>query len=188
MAFRIRAALAAGVSLAVAAVAFPALPSTIVFGSGFAGQCSREAIAGNFGNDVLKTCDRAIEQEFLTGDDFAKTLVNRGVIHMRRKNLNGAVRDFRRAEKMMPKLPEIYINRAVVLIKQGRYQDAVAQADHGIALMPDELEKAYFNRGLAREAAGDIKGAYLDYSKAQQLKPDWDPPQKELSRFQVQKG
>jgi len=50
------------------------------------------------------------------------------------------------------------------------------------------MEKAYFNRALAREAAGDVKGAYLDYVKALQLKPEWAPAVKELARFEVRKG
>lgn len=188
MVVHIRAAIAAGVALTVLASPFTASSSTIVFGNGFAHACSVQAIDGKFTNDALKVCDQAIDEEFLKRDDLAKTLVNRGVVHMRRKNLDGAGRDFARAEAVMPGLPEIYINRAVVLIKQGKFQEAVGQADKGIALKPDELEKAYFNRGLAREAAGDVRGAYLDYSKALELKPGWEPPQKELVRFQVQRG
>jgi hypothetical protein len=38
---------------------------------------------------------------------------------------------------------------------------------------------------MAREDAGDLVGAYLDYRQASQLDPAWDRPKKELARFTV---
>lgn len=40
--------------------------------------------------------------------------------------------------------------------------------------------RTYVNRG-------DVKAAYLDYSKAAELDPDWDAPKTELARFTVKR-
>ncbi len=71
------------------------------------------------------------------------------------------------------------------LIGQGRFAEGVAEIDKGLALNPTEPEKAYFNRAVAEERLGDLKSAYNDYRKAQELKPDWPLPQTELARFRV---
>ena len=85
----------------------------------------------------------------------------------------------------MPELAEIYVNRGAILMQQRRWTEAIAQIEHGIALKPAELEKAYFNRGLAREHLDDFRGAYADLSMAAKLKPDWDAPKIEMQRYTV---
>ncbi len=63
----------------------------------------------------------------------------------------------------------------------------MAEIDRGLALDPDQPEKAYFNRAVAKERLNDLKGAYFDYRRALELKPDWDMPKVELARFTVAK-
>ena len=70
-------------------------------------------------------------------------------------------------------------------MKQRRWQEAIAQFDHGITLNPEELEKAYFNRALAREQVDDLSGAYADLKMAATLKPDWQAPKAEMERYTV---
>jgi len=188
MRFRNRAALAAAIAASVLATPYAASSSTIVFGKGFANTCSIMALKGLSDTRTFDTCNRAINEDMLNSSDYAKTLVNRGVVQMRRKNIDHAERDFAQAQTLLPDLPEVYINRAVIQIKQGRYADAIALIDQGLALAPDEPEKAYFNRALAREAAGDVTGAYYDFTKASTLKPEWEAPKKELVRFNVQRA
>jgi tetratricopeptide (TPR) repeat protein len=171
--------------LAASALAPTGHASTRVYGTGLAASCSKLAISGLYDRQTLTTCDQALELEALGRENAAKTHVNRGVVLLRRASLDRAAQDFLRAERLMPQLPEIYINRAVVLIKQQRYREAIAQLDKGISMEPDELEKAYFNRGLAREQVDDIRGAYFDFKRASELDPEWEAPRKELARYQV---
>lgn len=159
--------------------------STFILGKGFAHDCSVRALYGNKDVETLNICSQALELEPMSDDDYAKTLVNRGVVLMRRQSLDNAELDFTKAEKMTPKLSEIYVNRAVALMMMQKYPDALAQLDKGILLGSDELEKAYFDRALAKEKMGDVKGAYYDFKKASDLKPDWELPKKELTRFNV---
>lgn len=163
----------------------PGQPQTIILGHGHAADCSRLALRGKFDQAALGVCTLAIEQDNLRRQDAAKTHVNRGVIHMRRGSLDKAAKDFDGAERLMPDLGEIFVNRGAVLMKQSRWEEAIAQFDQGIALRPDELEKAYFNRGLAREQVDDLNGAYADLKMAASLKPDWPAPRTEMERYTV---
>ena len=61
--------------------------------------------------------------------------------------------------------------------------EAVAAITEALGLGVREPHKAYFNRGAAREALGDLRGAYEDYSTALEIQPDWGPANAELARF-----
>lgn len=160
-----------------------------VLGGGMAESCSVAAkVAAKSRKprtDSLEICTLALERELLEGYDLAGTYVNRGVIHLTRQEYPQAQRDFEAAIRIMPDLGEAYVNRGAALIGQGREAEGIADIDKGLTLAPSEPEKAYFNRGLAKERLNDLKGAYLDFRKAQELKPDWEMPSAELSRFTV---
>lgn len=170
----------------LAAILFvPSVPqaSTRVIGGGAATDCSIEALAGRHDNDVLHICDLALEGQILERSDRAKTFVNRAVVYFWRNNHRAAERDLASAERLMPQLPEVYINRGALWVKQRRFAEAVAEIDRGLALGPIEPEKAYFNRALARQGMSDIRGAYLDFRRASLLKPGWAPAQRQLARY-----
>jgi tetratricopeptide (TPR) repeat protein len=184
-----RAKVGAAVAVGIAVLALsPGVTraSTAIFGIGYAHECSVRALLGQKDVLTLHVCTDAL-QDALNDGDYAKTLVNRGVVLMRRAKLDDAAKDFDQAQKYAVDLPEIYVNRGVVLMKQRQFAPAILQMDKGISLGPDEVEKAYFDRAIAKEAVGDIKGAYFDYAKAAELKPDWTAPKKEMARFNVQR-
>ena len=80
---------------------------------------------------------------------------------------------------------EAYVNRGGALVGQKRYMEALLEIDKGLALGPEEPEKAYYNRALANEGLDDITAAYFDYRRAVELAPEWDIPKRELLRFSV---
>ncbi len=175
---------AAAAIVAALGVGTPARTQVKVVGGPFATTCAALAIGGAKMVEAVEICTRAIDYDTgLSSQDAAKTLVNRGVIQMRRGQLSDAEKDFAAAQSTMPQLAEIYINRGVSLIRQGKWREALVQLDRGILLNPWEPEKAYFNRALAREALGDLVGARADFSKAAELKPDWMRPVIELRRY-----
>ena len=180
--------LAAAIALAAACIApGSALASTLVIGNGLAADCSQEAIKGRADKQVLDLCTAALESQLMPREDTARTYVNRGVVYLRRGVYDLAEKDFARAEKLWKDLPEVFINRGAIRIRQSRFTEAVAELDRGIALDPSEPEKGYYNRGVAKEALDDLQGAYMDFRKASELKPDWEMPKKEMSRFIVEK-
>lgn len=165
--------------------AAPASASVFVLGGGLAEACSRFAIEGRSDDNALSTCTYALDTESLAKRDRAATLVNRGVIELRRKAYAAANRDFDTAIRLQPSMGEAFVNRGAALIAQRRWQDGLADIDRGLALGPDEPEKAYFNRALAWEGLDNLEAAWRDYSRALELRPDWDAPRRELARFTV---
>jgi tetratricopeptide (TPR) repeat protein len=77
------------------------------------------------------------------------------------------------------------VNLGDAYLRLERWSDAEAAFTQGIALEPAAPHRAYFGRAIAREEAGDLEGAYADYSKAAELAPEWDLPRRELARFTV---
>jgi tetratricopeptide (TPR) repeat protein len=135
--------------------------------------------------EQLAPCTAAIETEPLTNRELAATYVNRGVIFLHSMMMGDAKQDFDRAASLDAQMGEAYVNRGATLVAM--HQDAAALADieKGLALGVEEPSHAYFNKGLALENLGDVKGAYESYMKAAELAPEWQDPKNELSRFTV---
>ena len=165
--------------------AAPASSAAFVLGGGLADACSRFALDGRSDDYSLNTCTYALETETLVKRDRAATFVNRGVIQLRRKKYDAANHDFDTAIRLAPAMGEAFVNRGAALIAQRRWQEGMADIDRGLALGPDEPEKAYFNRALAWEALDDMAAAWRDYTQAATLKPEWEAPRRELTRFTV---
>lgn len=172
---------------ASAAIALPAAAnaSAFVLGGGLASVCSQAAVGGLADDKSLDTCTLALQTELLSGRDLAGTYINRGVIELRRKQYDLARADFDRAVKIAPDMGEAFVNRGAAYIAQRQYATGRDEIDKGLKLGSDEPEKAYYNRALANEGLDDMKAAYFDYLKALELKPDWEAPRKELTRFTV---
>ena len=132
----------------------------------------------------LSACDSA-----LTGDMSqlarAGTLVNRGILQAAAGRTDAAIADFDAGLARDPSLSAGYMNRGALLLKNGHYAQALADFDRAIDLGTADLHVAYFNRGEAQEASGNLVAAYHDYRKAQELAPNFKPAGMELARFQV---
>lgn len=125
----------------------------------------------------------------LTGDMSqrarAGTQVNRGILEAAAGKDSSAMADFDAGLARDPNQAAGYMNRGSVLLRAARYDEARADFDRAIALGASNLHVAYFNRGEAQEASGNLVAAYHDYRKAQELAPDFKPASMELARFQV---
>jgi tetratricopeptide (TPR) repeat protein len=161
--------------------------SVTVIGGGLAETCSKAALSGKTGLPMEATCTEALDKETLTSRDRAGTLINRGVLKMRRLNWAGATRDFDEAVRVQPAMGEAYVNRGAVLIGEHHYAESLNDLNKGLQLGVEEPAKVYFNRALAYEGLDDEKSAYFDYQKALELSPDWAAPKSELARFHVER-
>jgi tetratricopeptide (TPR) repeat protein len=160
---------------------------TVVIG-GLAGECFQSAKAGRFDPNALDVCTRALTGEALNTHDLAGTYINRGAMEMRSKNYAAAHADFQAAMKTMPGLGEAYVGEGAYLITQERYAEAEPLLSRGIQLGIEEPEKAYYFRGVARWGKDDYKGAYLDFKRASELKPNWSLPREQMANFHVEGG
>jgi tetratricopeptide (TPR) repeat protein len=158
-----------------------------VIGGGLAEACSRAALSGKSDARFEEPCTESLDKEMLSSRDRAGTLVNRGVLKMRRMNWAGATKDFDEAVHIKPDLGEAYVNRGAVAIGQHRYAESLPDLNKGLLLGVEEPAKVYYNRALAYEGLDDEKSAYFDYQKAVELSPDWAAPKNELVRFHVQR-
>ena len=135
---------------------------------------------------ALETCDRAVSSQNTDTYMHAGVLVNRSDIRLRMQDYQNALADADASIALDPDLAAAYLNRGAGLIGLRRYQEALAALDKAIALNPsDKLQLAYFNRGIAREYLGDIRGAYYDYKKAVEIDPKFEPAKEQLARFTV---
>ena len=134
--------------------------------------------------DAMTACNAALasDQSKLAR---AGTLVNRGLLSVALHNARDAIADFDTAIAVDGRLSQAYMSRGTAMLRASRYLEARADFDHAIALNTANLHVAYFNRGEAEEAAGNITAAYHDYRKAQELAPGFQPAALELARFQV---
>lgn len=171
--------------------AAPAGAAVMTIGGGLGKTCYQLAKALQTGGPApqraIAVCSSALSGEPLTQRDRAATYVNRGILHMSRKDYASAVKDHKSAITLRPNLAAAYVNYGSALIALDRPAEGIAAIDQGLALNSTEPEKAYFNRAFGRELMGDVKGAYVDFSKAAALKPEWPLPQQELARFTVRR-
>jgi tetratricopeptide (TPR) repeat protein len=174
----------------------------------FASAPSQAASVMSAGSTVQEDCFRAAQSQAraplsqrslangiaackvaLTGDMSqlarAGTLVNRGILEAAAGNDDAAITDFNAGLARDQNLAAGYMNRGVALLRAARYDEARADFDRAISLNASDLHVAYFNRGEAQEASGNLLAAYHDYRKAQELSPDFKPAGLELARFQV---
>ncbi len=159
--------------------------SVTVIGNGVAEQCFMAVDDERFDVATLNLCNTALQDELMDSRDRAGTYINRGVVHMRRDEMDAARRDFDAAIALAPNLGEGWANRGAVLIGQHRFTEGLADMAKAIQLGIKHPEKAYYNRALAYEGLDDEKNAYLDFQQALTLKPGWELATKELLRFTV---
>jgi len=177
-----------GALLAIASVAVFSSASAQVFviGNGLGAECyestKQSSVSYNRAND---TCTRALREETMTRENRAATYVNRGVLHMRNGKHAEALSDYNDAIELRPDLGAAYLNQGASYIYQRNFMSAIAPLDRAIQLNSADLFAAYYNRGIARENTGDVPGAYSDFKKALELKPEWDLAMRQLERFVV---
>lgn len=172
-------------ALTILTMASTAGAAVTVLGGGEAAACFEAAKAGRSDDSSIKTCDTALDTEFMPPPDRGGTYINRGVMKLRRGQYEAAHLDFDAGIVLIPKVGEGWVNRGAMFVGEHKYREGLDDLDKGIILGIKEPEKAYFNRALAYEGLDDEKSAYLDYQQAATLKPDWVAPQKELRRFTV---
>jgi tetratricopeptide (TPR) repeat protein len=183
----IRRLIVVAAAAAALTVGVQARASVTVIGGGLAEGCSKGALSGKADVRLEQLCTEALDKEMLNSHDRAGTLVNRGVLKMRRLKWEDATRDFNEAVRIRPTLGEAYVNRGAVQIGEHHYAESLPDLNKGLALGVEEPAKVYFNRALAYEGLDDEKSAYFDYQKAVELNPTWDAPKNELGRFHVQR-
>ncbi len=174
------------IAAAVLMAPLPALASITVLGSSAARSCYNAAetkLTPRLAD--FRVCDTALRDSATPHEDIVATHVNRGILYLRRGDVDAAMRDFDRAMQLDPDEPEAYLNRGSALLKREQTQNAVGMFNQALEKNTTRPELAYYARGVAHELLGNLRGAYQDYTRASQLAPQWEEPRMELARFRV---
>jgi tetratricopeptide (TPR) repeat protein len=173
-----------GAAVAVLSAA-PAQSSILSVGNSLAQTCfqlARSKVSTPF---ALETCDRALSEESLDFDDRVATYVNRGIVQTLRHRYVQAARDFDTAIATDAKQPEAWLNKAILLIRQGQSIAARPLLERAIELKTSKPAVAYYMRAIANEDSGNVKAAYEDLVRARDLDPNWSVPARELQRYRL---
>lgn len=181
---RLVPALIAGIS-ALVLFAEAGQAAVTVLGNGQAHACFEAAEFGTNPVDGIGVCTDALERVALSIRDRAATLVNRGILFSRREDTARALADYDKGLSLNPGMGEAYVDRAAVMIVLRRYDEAIKNLNQGIALNSPRIQIAYYDRAVAEEATGNIRGAYDDFKKAAEIEPGFELAKKQLARFRV---
>lgn len=175
-------------SLVAAFIATPAPAGTIVVGRGIGRECYEQTLLDPTPMRnilALEICDRAVEDYSVDSRTRVAAFVNRADILLRMRRFGEAVADADRGIKMDPLMGVAHLNRGAGMIGLERYNEALASLNQAIDLGVGKLQLAYFDRGMAKEYLGDVRGAYFDYRKAAEMDPTFQLATEQLSRFTV---
>jgi tetratricopeptide (TPR) repeat protein len=178
------------ITAGVAALAVPAAAAVTVLGATSARLCYEAAEARSTPSDSnIDLCDDAIKGEALTEYEMVATYVNRGILKLRRGQIDDAISDFDTAIARNPDEPESYLNKGMAKLRlPNGWDEALPLFDTAIAKDTRRPAVAYYGRAVANELGGRLKQAYLDYRQASRIDPKWQDPQKELARFTVRRN
>lgn len=104
----------------------------------------------------------------------AERLKLRGNSHMANRDYEAALKNYTAAVKMSPDGPNshvYYSNRAAALCYLERYEEAEADSEHSLMLVPT-YGKAHARLGLSRFFMGDYTGAIDAYTAALEFDPE----------------
>ena len=168
------------------AAASPAYAQMTFIGQQPSAACYQSAAVSRGDREAIRVCNAAIEDQMMSAEVKARTHVNRGVVRIAARDYELALRDFDFASRLAPNLAaDIEANRAAALIHLGRHREALTAANFALENHAQARASALFNRGVALEELGDMRGAYGSYRDAAQERPNWDLPLAALDRFQV---
>lgn len=157
-----------------------------VIGTGLGAECYNKTQSSYASSkDAEDTCSRALREEAMTAKNRAATFVNRGVLRMRDGRYEQSLADYASAKRLQPELAEAYLNEGAALIYQRQFEAALEPLNMSLELDIEEAFAAHYNRAIARENSGDVPGAYADFKRALELRPDWELAQTQLDRFEV---
>lgn len=118
--------------------------------------------------DALSDLEKAQELD----PDFWAVFLNRGAVHLARKDFAAAEADFKKVIELRPRQPGPHHNLSMVYEAQQDYTKSEAEATAAISIDSGYF-KAFSTRAISRLQLGDPAGALADFMKVIEL--DQDP-------------
>lgn len=168
-----------------AAPLFAAKAAILTLGGPMSQLCYQSAVGEDGRSSAVESCNRALAEESLSTRDKASTYVNRGIVLMSAARFDEADQDFDMALKLEQNLPDVWLNKGFLRLRQGDGRDALVLIQRAIDQGASNKALALFGRGVAHEQMGDVRAAYADLTRAHALAPHWILPRDYLSRYRV---
>jgi tetratricopeptide (TPR) repeat protein len=159
--------------------------AVLTLGGPLAKLCYQSALSGDGRSFASEGCTRALNEESLPTPDRAATFVNRGIVFMSGGRFAEADADFDTALKLRANLPDGWLNKGFLRLRQGHGREALPLIQKGIDAGASRQALAVFARGVAYEQMGDYQSAYADLKRAQQLEPRWSLPGEYLAAYRA---
>jgi tetratricopeptide (TPR) repeat protein len=159
--------------------------AVLTVGGALSHLCYQSALAGDGRSSAQDGCTRALKEESLVGPDRAATFVNRGIVFMSAGRFSEADADFDSALRLNAGLPDGWLNKGFLRLRQGDGRGALPLIQKGIDAGAGRQALALFARGVAHEQMGEFSSAYDDLKQAQQLEPGWSLPKQYLASYRV---
>jgi len=175
-------------TVAAAAAIIPlsaASGAVLTVGGPLASLCYRSALAEDGRSFAIEGCTRALNEQSLAGPDRAATYVNRGIVNMSGGRFADADADFDAALRINGNLPDGWLNKGFLRLRQGDGRGALTYIQKGIDAGAGREALAIFARGVAYEQIGDFRSAYADLRRAQALEPGWSMPREYLATYRL---
>jgi tetratricopeptide (TPR) repeat protein len=157
--------------------------SSISFGSSDARLCFEAAEFAAVTVGTLGDCNDALKSRELSKRDRIATLINRGIILNHNRDYTAAFADFEKALGLDSKIAAAYVNRGNSYFSTQRYNSAIEDYTKALQMESQDPYIAHFNRGLAHEAKKDVKLAFEDFIRVNELRPGWAPAENRLEQY-----
>jgi tetratricopeptide (TPR) repeat protein len=158
--------------------------AVLTMGGALSHLCYQSALSADGRSFAVDGCTRALNEESLGTSDRAATYVNRGIVFMSGGHFADADADFDAALKLRASLPDAWLNKGFMRLRQGNGREALPLIQRGIDAGANRQALALFARGVAHEQMGDYGSAYADLRRARQLEPGWSLPREYLASYQ----
>jgi tetratricopeptide (TPR) repeat protein len=96
--------------------------------------------------------------------------MNRGNAYKSKNDLDKALDDYNQAIALDPKNGGAFVNRALILSRQGKRKEAMEDYNEAVQLNP-QLWQAYFNRAAELKEGGKLREALADLDHVTKLNP-----------------
>jgi len=125
-------------------------------------DCYRATTDKSLTEKGVEICTHLIASGRWKGDELAQLYNNRGLLHIKLDKLELAINDLGQALKNNPKDAHAYDNLGDIWYARRDYDKAVVKYNNAIRVDPTFIG-AYYNRGRAFEAMGNLRSARADY-------------------------